>query len=137
MILSNQRITKAPIRLRRCACKCGSRGGTGGPDPPPPGKSLVLWVSIGNKQLDPLPLEKIGPPPPPPEKCWTPSGILKNDKLRTKKKIVVKAFFLSYRPGPPPPLTKIPRSAHGRLVCAFQVLFANPRRQVFWRRCPI
>ena len=43
--------------------KCGSRGGTGGPDPP--GKSQVIWVSIGNKQLDPPPLEKVGPPPPP------------------------------------------------------------------------
>ena len=37
--------------------KCGCRGGTGGPDPP--GKSQVIWVSIGNKQLDP-PLEKVG-----------------------------------------------------------------------------
>ena len=36
-------------------------GGTGGPDPP--GKSQVIWVSIGNKQLD---------PPPPPGKSWTP-----------------------------------------------------------------
>ena len=35
-------------------------GGTGGPDPP--GKSQVIWVSIGNKKLDP-PLEKVGPPP--------------------------------------------------------------------------
>ena len=35
-------------------------GGTGGPDPP--GKSQVIWVSIGNKQLD----------PPPPGKSWTP-----------------------------------------------------------------
>ena len=33
-------------------------GGTGGPNPP--GKSQVLWVSTGNKQLDPL--EKVGPP---------------------------------------------------------------------------
>ena len=51
--------------------KCGSRrggGGTGGPDPPP-GKSQVIWVSIGNEQLDPPgkswtppPLEKVGPP---------------------------------------------------------------------------
>ena len=42
---------------------CGSRGGgTGGRDAP--GKSQVIWVSIGNKQLD-LPLEKVGPPPPP------------------------------------------------------------------------
>ena len=39
-------------------------GGTGGPDPP--GKSQVIWVSIGNKQLDPpgkswTPLENVGP----------------------------------------------------------------------------
>ena len=43
------------------------RGGTGGPDPP--GKSQVIWVSIGNKQLDPS------------GKCWTPSGTLKNDSF--------------------------------------------------------
>ena len=30
----------------------------------PPGKSQVIWVSIGNEQLD--------PPPPPPGKSWTP-----------------------------------------------------------------
>ena len=38
-------------------------GGARGPDPP--GKSQVIWVSIGNKQLDPTPppLEKVGPPP--------------------------------------------------------------------------
>ena len=47
--------------------KCGSRGGTEGPDPP--GKSQVIWVSVGDKQLDPL-LEQVGPPPP--GKCWTP-----------------------------------------------------------------
>ena len=35
--------------------------GTGGPDPP--GKSQVIWVSIGNKQLDPRP---------PPGKSLTP-----------------------------------------------------------------
>ena len=33
-------------------------GGTGvlypPPPPPPPGKSQVIWVSIGNKQLDPI-----------------------------------------------------------------------------------
>ena len=36
-------------------------GGTGGPDPP--GKSQVIWVSIGKKQLDPPPppLENVGP----------------------------------------------------------------------------
>ena len=47
--------------------------GTGGLDPP--GKSQVIWVFIGNKQLDPPPLEKVGPPPP--GKCWTPSWTLK------------------------------------------------------------
>ena len=35
--------------------------GTDGPDPHE--KSQVIWVSIGNKQLDPL--EKVGLPPPP------------------------------------------------------------------------
>ena len=44
---------------------------------PPPGKSQVIWVSIGNKQLDPPVKSWI--PPPPPGKCWTPSGTLKND----------------------------------------------------------
>ena len=38
-------------------------GGTGVRTPP--GKSQVIWVSIGDKQLDP------------PGKCWTPSGTLK------------------------------------------------------------
>ena len=38
---------------------------------PPPGKSQVVWVSIGNKQLDPLEKDR------PPGKCWTPSGTLK------------------------------------------------------------
>ena len=31
------------------------KGGQGVRTPPPPGKSLVIWVSIGNKQLDPPP----------------------------------------------------------------------------------
>ena len=70
--ISVERIVKY---LFCCGFKCGSRGGTGGPDPP--GKAQVIWVSIGNKQLDPPP-----PPPPwkkldPPGKCWTPSGTLK------------------------------------------------------------
>ena len=30
--------------------------------PPPPGKSQVIWVSIGNKQLDPPPWKKLDPP---------------------------------------------------------------------------
>ena len=43
---------------------------------PPPGKSQVIWVSIGNKQLDP-PSKKLDPP----GKCWTPSRTLKNDRF--------------------------------------------------------
>ena len=39
--------------------KCGSRGRTGGSDPPK--KSQDIMVSIGNKLLDPL--EKVGPSP--------------------------------------------------------------------------
>ena len=30
----------------------------------PPGKSQVIWVSIGNKQLDPPPGKSWTPPPP-------------------------------------------------------------------------
>ena len=41
--------------------KCGSSGGQGVQTPP--GKSQVIWVSIGNKQLDP-PWKKLDPPPP-------------------------------------------------------------------------
>ena len=60
--------------------KRGSRGGrAGGPDSP--GKSQVKWCSIGNKQLDPLPLKKLDPPPPPAGKSWTLSGTLKNDSF--------------------------------------------------------
>ena len=57
--------------------ECGSRGGGGAGGPDPPGKSQVIWVSIGNKQLDP-PWKKLGPPP---GKFWTPSGTLKNDRF--------------------------------------------------------
>ena len=52
-------------------------GGSGGPDPS--GKSQVIRVSLGYKQLDPL--EKVVTTPPPPGKCWTPSGTLKNDSF--------------------------------------------------------
>ena len=38
----------------------GGGGGAGGPDPP--GKSQVVWVSIGNKQLDPSPWKKLDLP---------------------------------------------------------------------------
>ena len=64
------------------------RGGGGGLDPSP-GKSQVMWVSIGNKPLDPTLLKKVGPPPwkildpppppPPPEYVGPPSGTFKND----------------------------------------------------------
>ena len=91
-------------------------GGTGGPDPPP-GKSQVIWVSIGNKELDPPPppppppLEKVGPPP---GKCWTPSGTMKNDRFLWNwpfdfckiswglKKNNVRAFFARRTWTPPP-----------------------------------
>ena len=60
MILKNK-LCGSAARLGRGMGR--SRGGTGGPDPS--GKSQVIWVSIGNKQLDPPPpLEKVGPPPP-------------------------------------------------------------------------
>ena len=44
-------------------------GEAGGPDP---GKSQVIWVSIGNKQLDPPHPEKVGPQEngPPPLEPW-------------------------------------------------------------------
>ena len=38
-------------------------GGTGGPEPPP-WKITSYMGFAGNKQLDPPPLEKVGPPPP-------------------------------------------------------------------------
>ena len=46
------------------------RKGAGGPDPPP-GKSQVIWVSVGNKLLDPPGKSWT------PWKCWTLSGTLK------------------------------------------------------------
>ena len=51
------------------------RGGQGVQTPP--GKSQVIWVSIGNKQLDPPPPPGKSWTPPPPGKCWNPSGTLK------------------------------------------------------------
>ena len=55
------------VRIQR-----GDRG------PDPPGKSQVIWVSIGNKQLDPLPppypWKKLDPPPPPLENVGFPLG---------------------------------------------------------------
>ena len=50
-------------------------GGQGFPDPP--GKSSqVIWGSIGNKKLDPLP-GKSRTLPPSPGKSWTPCRTLK------------------------------------------------------------
>ena len=69
------------------------RGGGGRGSGPPPGKSQVLWVSIGNKQLDPPPppppLEKVGPPLKPRKMIdFFESDHLTSvkNKLRTKKK---------------------------------------------------
>ena len=63
-------------KLNRSQPSADPEGGRGS-GPPLPGKSQFIWVSIGNKQLDP-------PPPPwkkldPPGKILTPSGTLKND----------------------------------------------------------
>ena len=49
-------------------------GEAGGPDP---GKSQVIWVSIGNKQLDPPPSGKSWTP----GKWSTPTGTLENDSF--------------------------------------------------------
>ena len=46
-------------------------GGQGVRTPPPPGKLQVIWVSIGNKQLDP-PGKRWTPPPPPLENVGPP-----------------------------------------------------------------
>ena len=43
-------------------------GGQGVRTPHPPGKSQVIWVSIGNKQLDPHPPPPHPTPPPTPGK---------------------------------------------------------------------
>ena len=97
--------------------KCWSRGGGGGQGvrTPPPGKSQVIWVYIGNKQLDPP-----GKSWTPPGKCWAPSGTLKTDiflwnwpfdfcKISWGLK-ETSELFLSDWPGPS--LTKIPGFAH-------------------------
>ena len=113
------------------------RGGTGGPAPHPlpPGKSQVLWVSIGNKQLD----------PPPPWKMLDPLWNLINDrflwfwsfdfckicwglkekKFKKKKRKKTSDLFLSDWPGPP--LTKNPRSAHA--PAAYIHFSANEERR--------
>ena len=95
-------------------------GGGGGKGPRAPGKTQVIWDSIGNEQSD-LPLEKLDPSLAkmlkplwnlgkvykPLAFCKISGGLLK----RTKKTLSV--IFMTDGPGPPPyPLTKIPGSAH-------------------------
>ena len=50
-------------------------GGARGPDPP--GKTQVIWDSIGNKQLDPSWY-----------KCWSPSGTSENYNFLLNKPLV-------------------------------------------------
>ena len=96
------------------------------------GKSQVIWVSIGNKQLDTTtPLWKKldpPPPPPPPENVRPPlepwkrivffeSNLWTSVKYVEDKKNVVRAFLCQIDlNAPPPPLKKIPASAHGPLT---------------------
>ena len=63
--------TAEHARIQRCVCG----GGGGGPGVgPTPGQSLVLWVSMGNKRLDPPPTwENLDP-----WKMLDPSGTLEN-----------------------------------------------------------
>ena len=87
----------------------------------PPGKSQVIWVSIGNKQLDPPakrwtpPLENVGPPLEPWKMIvffeinYLTSIISWGLKKIKKKKHIVRAFLSDW---PGSPLTKIPGSAH-------------------------
>ena len=95
---SRQRINRTDTISSQVRIQRGDRGSG-----PPPGKSQVIWISIGNKQLD---------PPPPPGKCWTPSGTLKNDrflwnwpfdffKISWGPKKTLSELFLSDWPGPP------------------------------------
>ena len=102
--------------------KCGSRGGQGVRTRP--GKSQVIWVSIGNTQLDPPPpLEKVGPP----WRMLDPLWSIENDGFLwnwlfdfckiswglEKKKMLSELFCQTYLdPPPPPPLMKFPGSAH-------------------------
>ena len=87
----------------------------------PSGKSQIKWVSIGNKQLD-TPWKSWNP-----WKNWTPSGALKNDRLLWNwpfdfckiswglKKSLSELFCQTDLD--PPPLMKIPGSAHLYHVC--------------------
>ena len=100
------KIIEIQVRIQR-----GDRGSG-----PPPGKSQVIWVSKGNKQLDPPPLEKVGPPPlenvGPPLEPWKMIDFFEIDhidfckiswglKKKTKKKR--RSFFWQTDLPPPPP----------------------------------
>ena len=69
----------SPTQLSMSSADLGGGGGGGG--------QVFIWVSIGNKQLDP------------PGKCWTHSGTLKSDRF----------FCLTDLD---PPLMKITGSVH-------------------------
>ena len=64
-IRSSRCIQTTPAELCRLCWQVRIQRGGGGRGSGPPGKSQVIWVSIGNKHLDP------------PGKCWTPSRTLK------------------------------------------------------------
>ena len=65
----NKQTTAAWEKWKKSSADPEGGGGVGGQEGPnPPGKSQVIWGSIGNKQLNPLPgkswtpeLEKFGP----------------------------------------------------------------------------
>ena len=63
-----------PLRGNSSADPEGGDRGSG--PPPPPGKSQVIWVSIGNKQLDP-PWKKLDPPCKMSDPLWN----LENDRF--------------------------------------------------------
>ena len=82
------------VRIQR-----GARG------PEPPGKSQVIWVSVGNKpppppwkKLDPAPLENVGPPLEP----WKMIDFFEIDHLTSVKKLRTKKnrcqIILSWTP---------------------------------------
>ena len=129
-------ICLAPLVHKYCSVrpfytwtKCGSRGGKG-VRTPPPGKSQVIWVSIGNKQLDPPPpLKNVGPPLEPWKMIdfilnW-PFDFCKISWGLKKQKNNIRAFFVRLTWTPPPPLTKIPGSAHVNCLMTFSKAKAN------------
>ena len=104
-------------------------GGAGGPDPP---WKITSYMGFYRESAIGPPWKKLSPPPPPPPpgKCWTPSGTLKNDRflwnwpfdfckiswgLKKKQKKNVRASFVRLT-WTPPPLTKIPGSAHEQIT---------------------